>query len=352
MRLDAARAESLARIIAPSLRREYPNQIAHVMRSDADVRPPRLLTPMFHGCYDWHSAVHSHWALVRLLRLHPDGEWAAGVRAALAESFTDERAAGELAYVADRPGFEVPYGVAWLLQLDAELSEADADDDDMAAWRAVLAPLTGAAARRFSAWLQPLGLPIRGGEHSQSAFAMGLALDWARATGDAALADLCAAQARRFYHGDLDAPLAYEPSAFDFLSPALAEADLLRRVLSGPELDNWLAGFLPSGAAWQPVVPVDRSHGKLVHFDGLNLSRAWMMRGIALALPDGHARRAGLLDAAAQHERAGMDGVDGRHYAGSHWLGSFAVYLLSDRGTGGRGGLGGDRPAGAPERDV
>jgi Protein of unknown function (DUF2891) len=334
MRLDLPRAESLARLIAPSLRREYPNQIVLLMRSDRDARPPRELSPMFHGCFDWHSAVHSHWALVRLARLFPSASWAGDVRAALAESFTAERAAGELAHLTDRPGFELPYGMAWLLQLDAELAEADRDTE-LTEWRAVLAPLAGLACRRIGSWLEILPCAIRSGEHSQSALAMGLALDWARATGNARLADLIAERARRFYLADRDAPLAYEPSAFDFLSPALAEADLMRRVLAGPELGTWLAGFLPEGARWQPVVPADRGDGKLVHFDGLNLSRAWMMRGIALALPDG-VRRAALLAAAAEHESAGLEGVDGRHYAGGHWLGSFAVYLLSDRGTGQR----------------
>jgi hypothetical protein len=333
MRLTATQAEALAQLIAPSLRREYPAGILHVLHSEKDARPPRLLTPMFYGCFDWHSAVHSHWALVRLARLHPDAAWTGGVRAALAGSFTAERAAGELAYLADRPGFELPYGLAWLLQLDAELGEAGGDAE-MAGWRAVLAPLVELAAGRMLSWLRVLRHPIRSGEHSQSAFAMGLALDWARATGHAELADVVGERARLFHQGDRDAPVAYEPSAYDFLSPILGEADLMRRVLGAAELESWLAGFLPSGGAWEPVVPVDRENGKLAHFDGLNLSRAWMMRGIALALPAEHPRRAPLLAASARHEAAGLQGVESRHYAGTHWLGSFALYLLTDRGAG------------------
>jgi hypothetical protein len=331
MRLDPARAEVLARLIAPALRRHYPTQVVHLLQRDEDARPPRLLTPMFCGSFDWHSSVHSHWALVRLLRLVPDAPWAGGVRAALAESFTAEAAAGELAYLAERPGFELPYGLAWLLQLDAELGEAQGE---MAAWRAVLAPLVDVAARRIEGWLALLRHPIRSGEHSQTAFAMGLALDWARAVGDTALAEVVGRQARLFYGSDRDAPVAYEPSAYDFLSPVLAEADLMRRVL-GSELEIWLDGFLPAAVRWQPVAPVDRANGKLAHFDGLNLSRAWMLRGLALALAAGHPRRDGLLAAAEAHEAAGMDGVDGRHYVGGgHWLGSFAVYLLTGRGLG------------------
>jgi hypothetical protein len=337
VRLDPERAAALAHMITPSLRREYPAQVVHLLRSAEDVRPPRELTPMFYGCFDWHSAVHSHWALLRLVRHAPAASWAGPVRAELAASFTAERAGGELAYLVDRPGFELPYGNAWLLQLGAELDEAAAaGDPEMAGWRAVMAPLIGAAGRRMFAWLARLRHPIRSGEHSQTAFAMGLALDWARQSGNQQLADLVAEQARRFHQDDRGAPLAFEPSAFDFLSPALAEADLMRRVLGPAELAMWLAGFLPDGVDLRPVEPVDRSDGKLAHFDGLNLSRAWMMRGIALSLPDGHARRGELLVSAAQHEAAGMEGVDGRHYAGSHWLGSFAVYLLTDRGVSAR----------------
>jgi hypothetical protein len=335
MRLDPRRAELLAQMIVPSLRREYPNQIVHLLRGDGELRLPREMTPMFFGCFDWHSAVHSHWALVRLVRLHPKTTWAAGVRAALATSFVPERVGGELAYLADRPGFELPYGNAWLLQLDAELIEAAPADEELAGWRAVLAPLGNAAGRRMFAWLERLRHPIRAGEHSQTAFAMGLALDWARTAGNTKLADLVAEQARRFYQDDRAAPLAYEPSAFDFLSPALAEADLMRRVLGPAELAMWLADFLPDGVAFEPVTPIDRSDGKLAHFDGLNLSRAWMMRGIAHALPDGP-RRDELLASAERHEEVGMTGVDGQHYAGTHWLGSFEIYALTDRGLNAR----------------
>ncbi len=331
MRLDLAQADAMAQLILPSLHRAYPAQMQILMYDDGDARPPRLLTPMFYGCFDWHSAVHSHWALVRLLRLFPTASWGDDVRAALGESFTADRAAGEQSYLAGRPGFELPYGLAWLLQLDAELGEASGDAE-MTGWRAALRPLVDLAAGRIVSWLQRLRHPIRSGEHSQSAFAMGLALDWARMVARGEAADVIGEQARRFYRGDRDAPLAYEPSAYDFLSPSLAEADLLRRVLEPIELENWLAGFLPAAARWEPVAPVDRADGKLAHFDGLNLSRAWMMRGIASALPGSHPRRAGFLASADEHERAGMNGVASRHYAGAHWLGSFAIYLLTCRG--------------------
>ncbi len=331
MRLDARTAGQLAQLISAAVHREYPNQIVHLLRDDEDVQPPRALHPIFFGSFDWHSAVHGHWALVRLLRLHPGEPWTRDLRIALGGSFTGESAAGELAYLSARPAYEMPYGIAWLLQLDAELAEAHGDPQ-MAGWRAALAPLVAHSAERFLAWIGRLPLPIRGGEHSQTAFAMALALDWARAQRHAALADLIAEQARSFYQADRDAPVAYEPSAHDFLSPALAEADLMRRVLRPAELALWLAGFLPRLDLFAPARTIDRADGKLVHADGLNLSRAWMLRGIASALPGSHPHRRDALRAASAHESAGMAGVNGDHYAGAHWLGSFAVYLLSDRG--------------------
>jgi hypothetical protein len=329
VRLDARTAGRLAQLVSAVIHREYPNQVVHLLRGDGDVRPPRELYPIFFGSFDWHSAVHGHWALVRLLRVHPDQPWAGDLRIALDGSFTAEGAAGELAYLEARPSWEMPYGIAWLLQLDAELAEGDAQ---MVGWRGALAPLVALAAERFLAWLGRLPCPIRGGEHSQSAFAMSLALDWARARRHSALADLVAEQARVFYQEDSEAPVAWEPSAYDFLSPSLAEADLMRRVLGAAELAPWLARFLPRLDLFAPVRTADRTDGKLVHFDGLNLSRAWMLRGIASSLPPGDPGRRDALRAADAHETAGMAGVTGDHYAGAHWLGSFAVYLLSDRG--------------------
>lgn len=304
--MTPALAARLAGLILAGLHRPYPSKIAHVLHDDRDARPPRELTPMFHGSFDWHSSVHGHWSLARLLAMMPDAPWAGEVEAALARSFTDANARAEVAYMEPRPGFEMPYGVAWLLALAAELGPFDA-------WRRALAPLERLARDRFAAWLARLPLPIRSGEHSQSAFAMGLALDYARAVGDAGLAAVIEGRARDFYGADVNAPVAYEPSAHDFLSPSLAEADLMRRVLPAEELGPWLRGFLP-GFPFAPVTCVDRADGKLSHFDGLNLSRAWMLRAL------------GQHELAEAHARAGMDGVTGEHYAGGHWLGTFALY--------------------------
>ncbi len=342
-RLDAATAGRFVRLALDCVHREYPNKIAHVLTSDRDVAAPRQLTPAFYGCYDWHSAVHGHWLLARLVRLAGHDAFEPAARAALTRSLTPGNIEGELRYLNGhgRIGFERPYGLAWLLQLAAELREWQ--DADAARWRAVLEPLEREAARRIADWLPKLTHPIRVGEHAQTAFALGLVLDWTRAAGEHGLARLVRARTGDYYGQDRDCPLAYEPSGQDFLSPCLAEADLLRRVRPPHAFAAWLDRFLPGiprrgdpgGEGWlQPAVVSDPRDGKLAHLDGLNLSRAWMLEGIAAGLPAGDARRPVLRETARRHEEAGLGAVTGEHYAGGHWLASFATYLVTARGLG------------------
>ncbi len=335
---EVAQAQRFARLALDCVHREYPNKIAHVLDGDGAVQPPRALTPAFYGCYDWHSSVHGHWLLARLARRFPEAPFAREARAALARSLTAAAIAGEVRYFEGkgRIAFERPYGLAWLLQLAAELREWT--DPQAQGWSRALAPLEAIAAARLEAWMPKLSYPIRSGEHSQTAFAFGLVLDWARASGDAEMAALLESRARDFYLEDRNGPLAYEPSGEDFLSPGLAEADLMRRVLRPPAFATWLRTFLPQvprngSAAWLRPAPVtDRADPKLAHIDGLNLSRAWMLDGIAAGLPATDRRIAALRAAARAHREAGLVAVTGEHYEGGHWLGTFAVYLLTARG--------------------
>ncbi len=339
--LDEVAANRFAQLALACLHQEYPNKIAHVLQADADAKPPRALTPAFFGCYDWHSAVHGHWLLVRLARLHPEATFAGEARAALAKSLTPRNIAVEVAYLqgAQRPSFERPYGLAWLLQLSAELRAWD--DPQAREWTTALAPLEAVAAAKLKAWLPKLHYPIRVGEHDQTAFAFGLVWDWARVADDAQMTALLTEAAQRFYRGDRACPLGYEPSGQDFLSPCLAEADFMRRVLAQDAFAKWLRGFLPQvpkrgGAAWLPPgVVTDRSDPKLSHIDGLNLSRAWMLEGIAHGLAPDDRRVPALLAAAAAHRATALPAVTGEHYAGGHWLGTFAVYLASGAGRAG-----------------
>jgi hypothetical protein len=337
-RVDAETAGRFAGLALECVHKEYPNKIAHVLNSDDDVGPPRELTPAFYGCFDWHSSVHGHWLLARLARSFPEAPFTAEAKAALAVSLTAGNIAAETRYLSapGRETFERPYGLAWLLQLAAELREWD--DARAREWSAILAPLERAAADRMRAWLPKLAYPIRAGEHSQSAFAFGLALDWARAAGDAELAALIEERTLALHLADRGCPLSYEPSGQDFLSPCLAEADLMRRILPPARFAAWLGGFLPhlpldGDGDWLPVgVVTDPTDGKLAHLDGLNLSRAWMLEGIAAGLPAEDPRRAGLLATARVHRDSGLASVTGEHYEGGHWLGSFAVYLVTGRG--------------------
>ena len=339
--LSPEAAGRFARLVLDCVQREYPNKIAHVMDGDADAKPPRQLTPAFFGCFDWHSAVHGHWLLARLARTFSGEPFAAEARAVMARSLTPKNVAVEVTYVSrkGRATFERPYGLAWLLQLSAELREWD--DPDARAWGRTLGPLEKAAAASLSEWIPKLTFPIREGEHNQTAFAFGLALDWARGTGDTATERLLVRRVRELYERDRGCPISYEPSGQDFLSPCLAEADLMRRILPPPAFAAWLGGFLPGipldgGDAWLPVgVVTDPSDGKLAHLDGLNLSRAWMLEGIADGLPPADPRVAALRAAAGVHARSGVASVTGAHYEGGHWLASFATYLLTGRGRGG-----------------
>jgi hypothetical protein len=336
--LSQAAAERFAHLALACLHQEYPNKIAHVLSGDADVRPPRELTPAFYGCYDWHSSVHGHWLLARLARQFPTAPFASAARAALAQSLTPANIAGEVRYLEGpgRTSFERPYGLAWLLQLGAELREWG--DHDARGWAAALSPLEQAAVARLRDWLPKLTRPIRIGEHSQTAFAFGLVLDAARSLGDRETESLMASRSRAFYLADRDCPLAYEPSGEDFLSPCLAEADLMRRLSPPGEYAGWLARFLPSvpksgRADWlEPGVVTDPTDPKLAHLDGLNLSRAWMLQGIAAGLPKADVRRPALLGASEKHASAGLAHATGEHYEGGHWLGTFAVYLTTGRG--------------------
>ncbi len=344
--IDESGAAAFAALALDCVLKEYPYGLRLRLESDDDLGLPRDLTPVFYGCYDWHSAVHGHWLLARLTRRFPGAEFAPGARAALDHNLAEERVAAELTFVSKegRRGFERPYGLAWLLQLDAELHEwssdtaAGEDDRNRAArWRETLAPLTANGVERLAEFFEKLEHPVRVGEHKQTAFSAGLIHDWAVSVGDQPMQDLLAARARVWYGGDRDCPVDYEPSGQDFLSPCVAEADFMRRVLPADEFAAWLDAFLPGPLPpnLEPVrVPQDEEDA-FGHLHGLHLSRAWMLQGIVSALPEGDGRRGAMAALAARNAEAGFAGVDPTNYVGSHWLGSFATYLATGRGVGG-----------------
>jgi hypothetical protein len=328
---DASQAARFAGLALDCIHKEYPNKIAHSLNSDADVKPPRELTPAFYGCFDWHSCVHGHWLLVRLARTFPQAPFAADARRAVAQSLTPANIAQEVKYLNTdgRSSFERPYGLAWLLQLAAELKEWD--DPEAREWYAALRPLEQAATARIASWLPKMEHPIRTGEHNNTAFSIGLMLDYARITGNSEFGKLVEARARDYYLKDKNCPLAYEPSGEDFLSPCLAEADVVRRILPQSEFTRWFDAFLPV-VDLEPTRVADVTDGKLYHLAGLNLSRAWMLEGILSKLPEANPRRKQLSALATKLKQTGLESINSAHYEGGHWLGSFAVYLVSGRG--------------------
>ncbi|KDR58674.1 MULTISPECIES: DUF2891 domain-containing protein [Oscillatoriales] len=320
------------------IHREYPHVHFYGLSEENDLVPHRQLNPAFYGCLDWHSAVHNHWLLVRVMRCFPEVELSEEAREKVSQNLTTEAIAQEADYLKDRPEFECPYGLGWLLQLTAELRGWN--DSQGKQWGEILQPLEEVAVNNLRQWLLDLACPNRSGTHIQTAFAMGLIWDWAKATDNQDLAGLVKERAKMFYHGDRNYPLHIEPLGCDFLSPTLAEADLMRRFLDAENFANWLGEFLPNipetpEIDWlSPVIPSNPTDYQQSHFDGLNLSRAWMLEGIIAGLPPDDPRISSLQAVAAVHRRVGLEPVSLCDYAGSHWLGSFAVYLLTQRGLG------------------
>lgn len=313
--------------------REYPNKLDHVLRGAGDLRGPRALHPIFYGSFDWHSCVHGYWLLCTLLRTFPALPHAARIRALLDTHLTPANVAGELDYLdgAERATFERPYGWAWLLMLQAELSRHA--DDDGRRRAETLAPLARAFAQRFLRYLPRATYPVRAGTHANSAFALALALEYAGRCRDDLLFGMVRDKARGWFGDDADyAP--WEPSGEDFLSPALVEAECMRRMLRAPEFAAWLRRFLPRlargepAALFRPATVSDRTDGRIAHLDGLNLSRAWCFRSLAAALDAGDERRAPLRAAADAHLRASLPHL-AADYAGEHWLATFAVLALN-----------------------
>ncbi len=327
-------AIAFAKVALTNVTREYPRKLDHLLESPHGDLTPHGIHPAFYGSYDWHSAVHMHWLLVRMLRLHPDLPETNAIAAVLDAHLSPAAIATERTYF-DGPGgrtFERPYGWAWVLELQAETLRLAAGDARASQWSAALAPLATCLAGRMGAFLALAAYPMRNGMHSNTAFASLLALDYALVAKDGALADAVNAAARRWFLADRDAPVAYEPSLADFLSPALAEAQLMREVLTPVEFARWLAGFLPAGLgalAAPPVVP-DRSDAQLAHLDGLSLSRAWALRRLAAAMAPDDPRRAPFEATAEAHLAAGLPQAIGGDYVGEHWLASFAALALGD----------------------
>ena len=337
MRLSREAASAFARMALSGIVREYPNKLDHVMNEGSDVKGPRELHPAFYGCFDWHSSVHSQWMLVRLLRLFSNLPEGPEIRAALGKHLTKDNLLAEAAYIQqpNRRSFERTYGWAWLLKLAEEL--AACDDAEGQEWSANIQPLEALFVERYIRFLPAQSYPIRTGTHPNTAFGMAFALDYARSADAPELKQVVVNRALDYYAGDEQCPASWEPAGNDFLSPCLVEADLMRRVLPADRFREWLGAFLPALSAgepqpaslFSPAHVSDRTDPQIVHLDGLNLSRAWCMRGIAAVLSPDDPARPVLESSAELHALASLPHITSGDYMGEHWLATFAVYMLT-----------------------
>jgi hypothetical protein len=313
--VTAEQAAAFAVAALANLTREFPRHVSHLLSGPGQPPSQRTLHPAFYGSYDWHSAVHMHWTLARVLRLYPALPLAKVIAERLDAHLSAQSIRTELRYFTAHGArtFERPYGWAWLLELQAELVRLG-----NARWSGAVDALAVELAQRLAAFIKGAPYPIRAGSHGNTAFACILSLDYARVAGDKPLETEIKAAAVRWYRNDRDAPLAYEPSLDDFLSPALVEAALMKEVLPAEEFRDWLRAFLPSVAQrLEPPRVADRADPKQSHLDGLALSRAWCLTKL------------GYQDEAQRHLAAALPHVVGGHYVGEHWLASFATLALS-----------------------
>ena len=328
VQLNLEQASRLAALPLACMQLAYPNKLGQTLGSKHDMGEPQILHPAFYGCFDWHSAVHGHWSLVKLLKIFPELTEAEIIRQKLQENLSAENIESEVAYFqrSEESSYERTYGWAWLLKLAEELH--DWDDPLARELETNLRPLTELVASRFESFLPKLVYPIRVGEHTNTAFGLCFAWDYARAVGAGHLKTVIEQRAREFYLEDKACPFAWEPSGFDFLSPCLEEIDLMRRVLVEEEFHKWMNQFAPQLMQHNFVLETarvsDRSDGKLVHLDGLNFSRAWVLYGLARQYP----QYSHLLHIADRQVEYSLPNLMGDSYEGGHWLGTFALYAL------------------------
>ena len=334
--LTEKQASHFAALALKCVAREFPNKPEHVINTASEVKSPKALHPAFYGCYDWHSSVHGHWMLIRLLKTFPNLAESQRIREALNENLSAENIQAEVTYMKqpNRQSFERTYGWAWALKLAEELHAWN--DADGKKWSQNMQPLAEVLSKSYRTFMPKQTYPIRTGVHPNTAFGLAFALDYAKTVGDRELEALLSERSRTYFAKDTNYPGAWEPGGEDFFSAALMEADLMRRVMPPREYAAWFHRFMPAVAKGgppsllKPAIVTDRTDPKLVHLDGLNLSRAWCMRSIAAALPANDPARKVLSASASQHATAALAHVASGDYAGEHWLASFAVFLLSN----------------------
>jgi len=331
--LDISQAEELIKLPMACITQPLPYKAGLVISKKEDLSMPQVHHPAFYGCFDWHSAVHGHWSLIYLLKTFPQLSVQEQARKMLHQNLTKENILKEIEYFSLNDytkTFERTYGWAWLLKLQEELNTWD--DPDAKVWYQNIKPLAELFSKSYIEYLPKLVYPIRVGEHSNTAFGLTFAHDYAVEVDDIPLKEMIENRAKEFYLSDAACPITWEPSGYDFLSPCLQELDIMKRILSKQEFTEWAYAFLPdiksNSFSLEPGKIKDRTDGKLVHLDGLNFSRAWCLYNAAAVLPE-----SSLISSADEHLEYSLNKITDGHYAGQHWLASFALYALKTKGT-------------------
>lgn len=329
--LDLEQAKKIFELPVHCIEVEFPNKMGQVLGSEKDLKRPKELRPIFYGCFDWHSAVHGYWSIVKLMKDYPQLDESGTVRSILNRNITPENVSVELSFFKDpnNLNFERTYGWAWLFQLQSELHAWS--DPDAQRWAATLKPLADELVKKYKEYLPKLNYPIRTGQHDNTAFGLSLSIDYAKRVGDHEFAQIIIEHAKRLYGNDINCNFSYEPGGNDFLSPCLEEALLMSKVLDTQTYRTWLKGFMPElfnpQFSAEPGRVSDRTDGHLVHLDGLNFSRATCLYNISQKLQElQHLRKVADL-----HLNYSLNNITNDDYMGSHWLGSFALYALMNR---------------------
>ncbi|WP_231955311.1 DUF2891 domain-containing protein [Aquiflexum balticum] len=329
IRLTLQEANRLAKLPLHCMQVEYPNKLNQTLENETYLKGPKALHTAFYGCFDWHSSVHGHWMLVSLLRQFPELENAAEIRQKLSENLSLSNIQTEVDYFSmpQNSSFERTYGWAWVLKLAEEIHLWD--DPLARELENNLQPLTDLMVEKYLEFLPKLIYPIRVGEHSNIAFGLSLAYDYALTLENSALKNLIKSRAMDWFEKDANCPLEWEPSGFDFLSPCFQELDIMRKVLDKDAFKIWLGAFMPelstNDFSLEPGKVSDRTDGKLVHLDGLNFSRAWVLYGLIKDFPEEYGH---LMKIANEHIDYSLPSIVDDNYEGTHWLGSFAIYAL------------------------
>ena len=327
MKLDLETASGLARIPMSCLNNEYPNKLNQVLGDKDDLKNPELLHPAFYGCFDWHSSVHGHWMLIKLVKLYPDLPEKSEIFRIMDQNLNPDNIKAEIAYFQDEHNktFERTYGWAWLLKLAQELNDWDHPKGKI--WFENTKPLSDLIRDKYIDFLPKLTYPIRTGEHPNTAFGLSLAYDYATSLGDTTFIKLITNRSKNYYQQDKNCPISWEPNGFDFLSPCLEEANLMQKILSTEQFQEWIVEFIPDFSSITPAIVSDRSDPKIVHLDGLNFSRAWCLLGISSSMPESN--KEDLIHHAAEHFNSSFPHLSSGNYEGEHWLTSFAILALT-----------------------